>query len=119
MRRHIDIIRARLTRLRCRPGDICWVKRDLVHPFFPPFLVVRGGVVVRVTKLSASGLWELEQPVHFNFIAGLIYSYGHVSAIADELLTPLRDRPGDDETLTAKPIDRPHVQAPRQPEKVS
>lgn len=120
MRHLFDTIRARFKGLRCRPGDVCWVRENVTHPVWRQWIIVRGGTVVRVTRLSERGLWVLDRPVKFTIgFAGLLIASGEVVAMADELLIPLRDKPGEDETLVAKPIERQPAQPVRQPAEVS
>lgn len=120
MHRLLDSIRARFKGLRCRPGDVCWVRENITHPMWPGHIIVRGGTVVRVTRLSERGLWVLERPVPFAIVVVVfLIASGEVVAIADELLIPLRDKPGEDETLVARPVASPSVGVSRQPAEVS
>lgn len=109
MRRLIDSLRARFTGLRCRPGDLAIVVRACDHPQFPGVVLLKPGTVVRVVRISKSGLWELESVIPFRVIFGLTLLTGHIAAIADDLLRPLRDKPGEDETLTTLRAPRPQV----------
>ena len=120
MRRLIDSIRARFKGLRCRPGDLAIVVRACDHSQFPGVVLLKPGTVVRVVRISKGGLWELESPIAFRIIFGATLFTGHIAAIADDLLRPLRDKPGEDETLTAAPVKRPtKAGAPKRVEKVA
>lgn len=117
MRRFIDTVRARFGGLRCRPGDVCWVQRDLTCSSLPglPTVTVRGGTIVTVTRLVERGMWELETPITVDLWPGM---QARTVAIADEVLIPLRDRPGTDETLTAEPKRAPVKSPAKKPEPV-
>lgn len=95
MRNLIDGLRAAWRNLRCRPGDVCWVTRDLwgTTTAGAPVLEVRGGTVVRVTRLypGQGDMWCLERPIWLPEQGAVI------TGIRDRVLLPLRDRPGRDE----------------------
>lgn len=110
MRQLIDSMRAAWRGLRCRPGDLCWVRRNLwgLDGAGQPVLEVRGGAVVRVVELFAGqpDMWRLERPI---FLPG---QGAVITGIRDRSLCPMRDRPGRDEIFRyAVPPELMHQQA--------
>lgn len=95
MRNLIDGLRAAWRNLRCRPGDVCWVTRDVwvYSADSAPVVGVKGGTIVCVVRLrqGSADMWCLESRIP-------LPQFGiDVVALRDCVLQPLRDRPGRDE----------------------
>lgn len=119
LRNIIDSIRARWHGLRCRPGDLCLVRRDATGTHQPTGkrYTLRGGTVVRVTNLfvlDGDPAWWFEEPIRLE--PGIT-----ADGVIDELLTPLRDRPGEDEILriAGKPVEKPAAPVVGKPAEVA
>lgn len=94
MRNLLDGLRAAWRGLRCRPGDVCWVLRDVHRTLSSGAqITIRGGTVVTVTRLDRDipGMWLLAERID----AGAAF----VTGLHDSVLLPLRDRPGRDEVF--------------------
>lgn len=103
--------------LRCRPGELAVLIRSGKGKMRGYHLEpLRVGTIVQVVEADIYGKWRLAEPVRFAvraLNAPTIELRGVVTHIVDDLLQPLRDKPGADETLTwagkpkqvTKPLD--------------
>lgn len=101
-------------KLRCRPGDLCWVVRDSRDTCaYGSYVALRGGTVVQVVEHDGH-FWLFKEPVPYRHVfadAGRVVS-GTVTAAVDELLMPLRPDDGADEMLRIAGLPR-HVDSPQ------
>lgn len=117
MRKFINSLRARLGWLRCRPGDICWVNQQQYHPdSICGEVAVRYGTVVKVVEITRRGFWKIEPKLPFSYTAATYGASGFITALADDILTPMRERPSDDEVHMEVAIEaRQPAPAPAKP----
>jgi hypothetical protein len=85
--------------MNCKPGDLALIVKSL----WPENL----GKLVEVVELEHSDVWVIR---HFTDFVGVIYGKvrtfraGGESTHTDEGLRPIRDNPGQDETLSWCPV---------------
>lgn len=91
--------------MRCKPGDIAWLRKCVDAPLSPNL-----GKYFKVLRLRDDQSWWVEvlSPGVVAHVDGVLVTVaiGTEAYCPDDCLTPLRDQPGEDETLTwaGKPI---------------
>ncbi len=110
-----------MPKLNCQPGDIARLIKDVIFTHRGESkVVVKRDKFVRVVRLVTSyegtleafpsdvsgPCWLLEEPIVIfdRFSCGCIID-GEITALADEILRPIRDSDGVDETLRIKETD--------------
>ncbi len=83
--------------LRCKPGDLCIVKRDVVCQHARGVYVpVKGGTTLQVTRHDGE-FWLIAEPINYcHWFNATTALHGTVTGIVDEVLIPLTPRPGTD-----------------------
>lgn len=97
--------------LNCKPGDLAIiVGARYSHELLGHIVEVVGPWVNKINKAKSSFAWEVRYPDGRLILAS--FNFGEVKrlmpsrAVSDEFLRPLRDNPGQDETLQWAPV--PH-----------
>lgn len=94
--------------MNCKPGDLAIIIRDIEgwdHERYPgvTFLAKTAGRIVTVASLDVGAedpSWLLEKPFDTLVTANGVTRVGAILAVGDDEVRPIRDQPGEDETLT-------------------
>ena len=97
--------------MNCRPGDLAVIVRSEGSGIAGEISRLVVGRICRVVQLRAPKLKSCTYPVVWKFEEPMFVQFGgkkyEVIGAPDEILRPLRDNEGEDETLTWAPRTEP------------
>lgn len=93
--------------MNCKPFDmVIGIKdiRETCQGCGGPIVFKLAGKITQVTVLQSETIWQLAEPLPIEVTSNCGNATIYAGGIADEYLRPLNDKPGDDESLSWKPV---------------